>query len=143
MIKVAKKFNTNLAVIRIMPQLSAQLPAWYHLSAEPRAINTATAKCLIEKHQTYMVAELMGASARIRSPSQDDLHRPSTYCLCRPCKVDREKDCINPNECTLEAKRRIELIPPKLNPMHQSSAKRNLVTTALSYLIMPYRANKA
>ena len=35
MIKVVKKFNTNLAAIRLTPQLSAQLPAWYHLSAEP------------------------------------------------------------------------------------------------------------
>jgi hypothetical protein len=45
MIKMAKKFNTNLTVIRLIPQLSAQLLAWYHLSAEPRAINTAVARC--------------------------------------------------------------------------------------------------
>ena len=71
----------------------------------------------------------MGASARIRSLSQDDPHRPSAYCLCRPCKVDREKNCINPNECTLEAKRRIKLIPPKLNPTHQGYHHGNLSLT--------------
>ncbi len=60
MIRVAKKFNTNLTVIRLTPQLSAQLPAWYHLSAEPRAINTTAVRCLIEKHCTFTVAELIG-----------------------------------------------------------------------------------
>jgi hypothetical protein len=105
MIKTAKKFKTNLAVIRITPQLSAQLPAWYHLSAELRAINTAAAKCLLEKHCTYTVAELLAASARIRTPSPDDPHRQSTYCQCRPCRIDRENNCINPDECALEAKK--------------------------------------
>ena len=82
MIKVAKKFNTNFAAIRLTPQLSAQLLAWYHLSIEPRAINTVAAKCLMEKHRTHTIAELIRASTRVWNPNLNDPHRPTTYCQC-------------------------------------------------------------
>jgi len=129
MIKVAKKFNTNLAAIRLTPQLSAQLPTWYHLSAEPRAINTIAAKCLIEKHNTYTVAELIKASTRIRTLDQNDPHNQSAYCQCHPCKIDRKKNCLNPDTCATEAKKRVEMIPPKLNPTHPGYHHRNLSLT--------------
>ena len=35
MIKVGKKYNLELAAIRLSKSLQEQLPAWYHLAAEP------------------------------------------------------------------------------------------------------------
>jgi hypothetical protein len=129
MIKIAKKFNTNLAAIRLTPQLSAQLPAWYHISATPWAINTLAAKCLIEKHRVFTVAEMIKTAARIRTPNQDDPHRPTAYCQCHPCRTDKEQNCVNPDACAQEAKKRIEMIPPKLNPMHLGYHHGNLSLT--------------
>ena len=129
MIKIAKKYDTNLAAIRITPQISAQLPAWYHLSAEPRAINTNAARCLIEKHRIGTVAELIKTSARLRTPNQEDPHRESAYCQCRPCQSDRNLNCLDPNACAKEAKIRIDLIPSKLNPTHQGYHHGNLSLT--------------
>ena len=71
----------------------------------------------------------MKTSARIRTPNHDDPHRPSAYCQCRPYKADREQNCINPDACALEAQKRIELIPPKLNPTHPGYHHGNLSLT--------------
>lgn len=38
MLKVAKKYNTNLAAIRLSPGVQATLPAWYHPYDNPRLI---------------------------------------------------------------------------------------------------------
>jgi hypothetical protein len=129
MMKTARKFSTNLAAIQMTPQLSAQLPAWYHLSTEPRALNTNAAKCLIEKHHTCSVAELIKSSMRLRTPNPDDPHRNSAYCQCSPCQADRSHNCLDPNACTKEAKKRIDLILPKLNPTYQGHQHRNLSLT--------------
>jgi hypothetical protein len=79
MIRVAKKYNTNLAAIRLTPHLSAQLPVWYHIIAKPKAINTNAAKCLIEKHLTCTVAELIKTATRICSlnPNDPPNHQPT------------------------------------------------------------------
>jgi ribonuclease HI len=43
--------------------------------------------------------------------------------------MDRENNCINLDKCALEAKKRIKLIPPKLNPTHQGYHHENLSLT--------------
>ena len=58
MLKTAHKYKVNLAVIRMTPHLLAQLPAWYHLSAEWKLIAGAMAKCLLEKHNVSKVTVL-------------------------------------------------------------------------------------
>ena len=47
MIKVGKKYNLNLATIRLTPNLCSQLPAWYHLAAEPCPMTGIASKCLL------------------------------------------------------------------------------------------------
>ena len=119
MIKVAKKYNTNLSAIKFTPQILAQLPAWYHLSAESHPLNRAPVRCLMNKHQVTEVADLVRTSARIRHPLQHPTHRPNPGCTCRTCAEDRNRGCTNPHECATEALTRLNLIPPIHNPTKQ------------------------
>ena len=57
MIKTAKKYNTNLAAIRLTQDLKEQLPAWYHLAAIPKPITSVAAKCVTHR---LCVSGLMG-----------------------------------------------------------------------------------
>ena len=66
MLKTARKYKVNFAAIRMTPHLSAQLPAWYHLSAERKPINNATAKCLLEKHHVAKVADVKVQYLKVR-----------------------------------------------------------------------------
>jgi ribonuclease HI len=72
---------------------------------------------------------MIKTAARIRTPNQDDPHRPTAYCQCRPCRTDKEQNCVNPDACAQEAKKRIEMIPPKLNPTHLGYHHGNLSLT--------------
>ena len=62
MLKAARKYKVNLMAIRMMPHLLAQLPAWYHLSAEQKPIAGNTAKCLLQKHHVSKVVDLIKTS---------------------------------------------------------------------------------
>ena len=65
MIKVTKKYNTNLAAIHLTPDLHDQLPAWYHLTSAPWLITNVALKCLLNTHQVTRVADLNQISAHI------------------------------------------------------------------------------
>ena len=75
MLKTARKYQVNLAAIRMTPHLLAQLPAWYHLSADQKPINNLRAKCLLQTHNVSKVADLVKTSARLRHPAQHTTHR--------------------------------------------------------------------
>ena len=117
MAKVSKKFNTNLAAIRLSPNLRAQLPAWYHIAANARPITNMASKCLIERHNISKVADLMRISARVRRTTDAALHVPRPNCACGECINDRIAGCRNPHACASEALTRIQLIAPKFNPI--------------------------
>ena len=119
MLRMARKHKVNLAAIKMTPHLSAQLPAWYHLSAEQRPITTAMAKCLLEKHNIAKVADLVKTSARLRHPAQHQTHRRNRNCTCQDCTNDRVLGCNNPHKCATEALTRLDLIPPRHNPTRQ------------------------
>ena len=119
MLKTAKKYNTNLAAIRLDPNLRAQLPAWYHLMTAPQPINSATAKCLLKTHKISRVTDLMRTSARIRNPNRNPgtPHRDIRFCYCQDCAADRSQGCQYPHMCALEAQDRLHRLAPKLNPL--------------------------
>jgi hypothetical protein len=85
MLKTAKKYGTNLAAIRISPHLKKQLPAFYHLLAAHRTTNNRQSKCLLDKHNVNMVADLLQTSARLDQAQQENTHRNSPFCKCAPC----------------------------------------------------------
>jgi hypothetical protein len=70
MLKVAKKYNTNLAAIHMSATLRTQLPAWYHPVADTAPMNNRSAKCLVDKHGVLTIADLLTASMRLRNPNQ-------------------------------------------------------------------------
>jgi hypothetical protein len=75
MFQVVKKYNTNLAAIKMSPHILTQLPAWYHITTEQRSLNKATAKCLIQNHKVTKVADLVKSSARLCHPLQHPNHQ--------------------------------------------------------------------
>ena len=117
MIKVGKKYNLNLAAIRLSPELCSQLPAWYHLAAEPKAMTGIAPKCLLNRHKITKVADLMKASARLRNQDHAPEHQPNLLCICRDCVNDRINGCQQPYACAQEALQRLNLIIPRLNPL--------------------------
>jgi hypothetical protein len=116
MLGIAKKYKTNLTAICLTPHLNAQLPAWYHLATEYRPMTGAATKCLINKHQTRTVADLLRTSHRIRNAPTEQ-HNPSPYCRCQDCERDKQKNCLNPHACATKVLTRLQLITPKLNPL--------------------------
>ena len=121
MFRVAKKHNTNLEAIKISPHILAQLPAWYHITAEQRTLNRTTARCLMQNHQVTKVADLVKISARIRHPLQYPTHQQNQECPCHNCSEDRTKGCEHPQDCASEALIRLNLIPPRYNPTQQGA----------------------
>ena len=128
MLKVAKKYKTRLATIRISPRILEQLPAWYHLSAERMSMNNAKARCLLRKHNASMVADLVRISARIRHPQQYPDHQQNQECDCHECEADRDQGCRCPHNCVQEALTRLNLIPAKHNPTNQEPPDGLLLT---------------
>ena len=116
MISTAKKYNVNLAALRIAPHISARLPAWYHAKAAPRSLNNIPSKCLLRRHNIKTVTDLIRTSARAR-PNPNQHHVPNLTCTCVECAKDRLMGCRTPHECAQEALTRIEGIAPEYNPM--------------------------
>jgi len=114
MLKAAKDHNTNLAAVKVTARLHRELPAWYHIDKEMATIRSRAEKCLIEKHRTMTVTDLIKVSARIRN--NDHEHTPNPFCPCRNCSIDQEKGCYNPHECAQVATAKINRISPKWNP---------------------------
>ena len=119
MFSVARKYKIRLAAIKISPRVLAQLPAWYHISAERKSLNNAKARCLLRKHETTTVADLVKISARNRHPQQYPDHQQNQNCICQECTTDKNQGCKNPNKCVEEALTRLNLIPAKHNPTRQ------------------------
>jgi hypothetical protein len=128
MIRVEKKYNLELAAIRMSRELCSQLPAWYHLAAECRPLTGITPKCLLNCHQIIMVANLMNMSARLRDPELTTTHQPNLLCIYRECIRDRIKGCRQPYACAQEALMRLNLIIPKLNPLQKDNHGNLLLT---------------
>lgn len=59
MLKVVKRYNTNLAAIRLSPHVCATLPAWHHPYTEPHPMMNVNVHCLLNKHATKTVADLI------------------------------------------------------------------------------------
>lgn len=119
MLKTAQKYQVNLAAIRMTPHLLAQLPAWYHLSAKQKPIANARAKCLLQRHHISQVADLVKTSACLCHPTQHATHWKNRNCTCTECTNDRNMGCENLHKCAAEALTRLNLIPPKHNPLKQ------------------------
>jgi hypothetical protein len=115
MIKTAKKYNTNLTALQIASNVSARLPAWYHINAKPHPLTSIASKCLIRNHNIATVADMVRTALRAQ-PNRSNPHTPNLLCVCAGCTRDRLKGCRNPHECVKEALAKVTDIAPKFNP---------------------------
>jgi hypothetical protein len=88
MLKTGKKYNTNLAAIRLSVELRSQLPAWYHLGSNNRPITNSASKCLLTKHGNSTIADMLRSSARLRNGNANAPHSPLHNCPCTDCETD-------------------------------------------------------
>ena len=128
MINTAKKYKTNLAALRIAPNISAQLPAWFHINTRPRPMTGIPTNCLLKKHKVKTVTDLIHTSARILT-NRYNQHVPNQACTCIDCAKDRSNGCRNPHECAREALTRTTEIAPVLNPLVGISQRDNMSLT--------------
>lgn len=129
MLAVGRKYNANLAAIRLTPNLQAQLPAWYHVASEPAPIRSAASKCLLNTHRVTRVSDLISISARIRNPDPILAHTETENCVCNECIDDQINGCKNPHACATEALARINKITLKLNPLYRGNHLEGLTLT--------------
>jgi hypothetical protein len=129
MLKIAKKHNTHLAPLRLSQHLHAQLPAWYHPHAIHKPLTSVSARCLLKKHNTLTIADLISTSAKLRNNNQQAPQAPSILCLCPECTRDHLLGCQNPHLCAEEALTRLHLITPKMNPLTPGEQHDNLSLT--------------
>ncbi len=125
MLNTVRTYNANLTVIKLSPELKQSLPAWFQTGAEHQPINNQNAKCLLHKHKTRTIADLLITSARIKE-APGNQHRPTNFCNCTACREDNTKGCMHPHNCTEEALTRINITIPKLNPLNPNEHQDNL-----------------
>jgi ribonuclease HI len=116
MIKAAKKHNAAFAPINISKTLREKLPAWQHIGKEKSAPQNQQSRCLVNNHKSLRVKDMMRITDRLQGTYQGGNHQPVFSCQCEDCTTDRDNGCVNPQRCTIEARKRIERITPKLNP---------------------------
>ena len=129
MLNVARKYNTNLAAIRLSTEIQMSLPAWYHPYSEPRSMTNATSRCLLRKHRITTVAELVRLAKKLNTQQQNGEHAPTQDCLCQDCNNDRASGCTNPHACANEALTRVHELAPKYNPLLIGEQHDNLSLT--------------
>ncbi len=103
------------------------MPAWLQIRAANNPINNRAARCLITKHKTSTIADLIRTSARIREREND--HRPINFCNCRPCRDDHNRDCTHPHKCAKEAMTRLLASTPLWNPLDPRAKHNKLSLT--------------
>jgi len=116
MLKAAKDHNTNLATVKTPARLRKQLPAWYHIDEELSTLKSRPEKCLIERHKTSTVTDLINVSARVRNQNGRNEHTPNPFCICQDCCNDQEKGCYNPHVCAQTAQAKLQCLSAKWNP---------------------------
>ena len=129
MLHVAKKYGTNLAAIRLSPEIRMKLPAWYHPFAEPHPMTNTTSRCLLRKHRITTVADLVKLTTKLRNQQPNDVHTPLPNCACQDCTADRAGGCLNPHACAANALMRIHELAPKYNPLQIGEQHDNLSLT--------------
>ena len=106
----------NLAVVKVPSHLRREMPVWYHVNEELSTIRSRPKKCLIERHGTKTIMDLIRASARIRNQDIMNTHTPNPFCPCQDCSTDQAKGCYKPHECTQVARAKLLQLSPKWNP---------------------------
>ncbi|KAI0683371.1 hypothetical protein BC835DRAFT_1231253, partial [Cytidiella melzeri] len=118
MVKVADKYNTNLAAIKVSTKLKNDLPIWHHVGAkEPlqRLIHSASGQCLLNNHGVFTVGDLLDVLKRTHPDFPHHTGRPT--CSCQMCTQDKERlGCTHPSKCCETAARLLNNLHNKWHP---------------------------
>ncbi|KAI0682197.1 hypothetical protein BC835DRAFT_1300074 [Cytidiella melzeri] len=118
MVRIAEKYNTNLAAIKLSTRLKHDLPIWHHIGAkEPlrRLIHSTPGQCLLNNHSVFTVGDLLDVLKRTRPDFPHHTGRPS--CSCQMCTQDRERlSCTHPSKCCETASRLLNNLHAKWHP---------------------------
>jgi len=128
MLKVARTYNTNLAVVKVSAWIQRELPAWYHIDNTPERIRSRVDKCLLNTHEIVTVTDLIKVSAHIRI-NPTDTYCPSPFCQCQDCSINQQKGCYDPHKCANAALTKLHRISPKLYPLGPENPQDNLSLT--------------
>ena len=112
----------NLAAIQLSNDLKMKLPAWFLTGNDHQPINNRAAKCLINKHSTKTIANLVRTSKRLRDVPEPQYHRHLNFCNCPQCVSDQKLNCMHPHDCATEALARLNALTPKTNPLVMDQA---------------------
>lgn len=117
--KAADKYRVRWEAININPDVSRQLPIWFHIGASEnlkKLNNHLYASCLREKHHVTSVGQMELIATR-NLPS----HRQNKNCPCAHCSQDRTLvKCEKPYKCTKLARDILQCILPKWHPQTSS-----------------------
>jgi hypothetical protein len=96
MLKAGRDHNVNFTAIKLTLEQKQKLLAWFQIRADHNPITNKVAKCLLYKHKTKTVTDLIRTSARIRNNNECPIHRQMNYCNCCTCRNDQENGCTYP-----------------------------------------------
>ena len=126
MLNAAKNQSVNLVAIQLSNDLKMKLPAWFLMGNDHQPINNRAARCLINKHGTKTIADLVRTSKRLRDVAEPQYHRHLNFCNCPQCVSNQNLNCMHPYDCATEALARLNAFTPKTNPLVMDPNHMNL-----------------
>jgi hypothetical protein len=75
------------------------------------------AHCLLKKHATRAVKDLIKYANKAFERPRDNTHIPNQECICIECVQERQGGCRNLHACAIEAATCLNGIAPKYNPI--------------------------
>lgn len=133
LIKVSRKYNVELAALRLTDKAKKSLPAWYHIGSDthPGRIHTRnTSTCLKRQHRTMRVKDMVAVTKRLRHDTPDHKHHKISTCACKYCKRDRRRGCTSPWRCCETAREMLTKLQPKFDPFCNPEADNLSLTPA-------------
>jgi exonuclease III len=112
--KIKKKFNTQIEALAFPQEVKNNMPIWFHIAASTnlnQLNNHYYSPCLRKTHEIQTVGQI---NTFISTTTPE--HRQKKECLCISCTADKGKGCKNPAKCRKLAKKIMECIPPKWHP---------------------------
>ncbi|KAL0562834.1 hypothetical protein V5O48_019244, partial [Marasmius crinis-equi] len=116
MFTVARDLDMRLEALAIPRNLLNEMPMWNHAKADPhvnRQNNSASTRCLLDKHRLRTVGETVHISLLLRMPD----HIPHDECECPMClEINEQLGCDHPHSCALKANLLLDCLPEKWDP---------------------------
>ncbi|KAJ3735974.1 hypothetical protein DFJ43DRAFT_985430, partial [Lentinula guzmanii] len=116
LIDTAKKYGLRIEGIAFSRDILRSMPIWYHKEAHPQicSMNTTRASiCLQRKHGIRTVGDALDLANKCQGPD----HQAISTCPGEGCEDIRARyNCKHPNGCINQARKLLDMLPPKWDP---------------------------